>query len=50
MVCTRRDGELKRMLVPALAHKIKACEDSVSTWGPRWWRTGARFDSLKWAS
>lgn len=50
MVCTHRDEELKRLLVPALAHKIKACEDGISTWGPRWWRTGARFDSLEWGT
>ncbi|KAL8940656.1 MAG: hypothetical protein Q9216_002704 [Gyalolechia sp. 2 TL-2023] len=49
MVCTHKDGELKQLLVPALAHRIKACEDGFSTWAPRWWRTGARFDSLEWA-
>ncbi|KAL9006453.1 MAG: hypothetical protein Q9188_000761 [Gyalolechia gomerana] len=44
-----RDEELKQLLVPALAYRIKACEDGFLTWGPRWWRTGARFDSLEWA-
>lgn len=50
LVCTRQDEELKALLVPALAHRIKACEDGILTWGPRWWRTGARFDSLEWVS
>lgn len=35
--------------MPALAHHIRACEDTFLTWAPRWWRTGARFDSLEWA-
>ncbi|KAL9605812.1 MAG: hypothetical protein Q9179_000998 [Wetmoreana sp. 5 TL-2023] len=49
LVSTRTDSELKSLLVPALAHRIKACEDGFLTWVPRWWRTGARFDSLEWA-
>lgn len=49
IVCTRIDKELKQLLVPALAYRIRACEDGFLTWGPRWWRTGARFDSLEWA-
>ncbi|KAL8952468.1 MAG: hypothetical protein Q9222_001630 [Ikaeria aurantiellina] len=49
LVGTRTDQELHNLLVPALAHRIKACGDGILTWGPRWWRTGARFDSLKWA-
>ncbi|KAL9038467.1 MAG: hypothetical protein Q9180_003116 [Flavoplaca navasiana] len=49
LVSTRTDQELKALLVPALAHRIKACGDGFMTWGPRWWRTGARFDSLEWA-
>ncbi|KAL8694420.1 MAG: hypothetical protein Q9218_000912 [Villophora microphyllina] len=49
LISTRTDQELTGLLVPALAHKIKACEDGFLTWGPRWWRTGARFDSLEWA-
>ncbi|KAL8714945.1 MAG: hypothetical protein Q9220_001458 [cf. Caloplaca sp. 1 TL-2023] len=49
LVGTRTDQELQKLLVPALAHRIKACEDGFLTWGPRWWRTGARFDSLEWA-
>ncbi|KIW02730.1 uncharacterized protein PV09_06164 [Verruconis gallopava] len=46
---TRTNDELKRLLVPALAHKITACHDDVWTWLPRWWKTGARFDSVDWA-
>ncbi|MCJ1297948.1 hypothetical protein MMC08_000737 [Hypocenomyce scalaris] len=48
-VATRTDEELRRLLVPALAHQINACGDSFFTWSRRWWRTGARFDSIEWA-
>lgn len=47
--CTRTDDELKKLLVPELARKITACEDPWYVWIPRWWKTGARFDSLEWA-
>lgn len=49
LLCTRTDDELKRLLVPALAYRIRAASDSVTKWLPRWYRTGARFDSLDWA-
>ncbi|MCJ1254677.1 hypothetical protein MMC24_002492 [Lignoscripta atroalba] len=49
LVATRTDNELKKLLVPALAHQIHACEGSFFTWIRRWYRTGARFDSLEWA-
>ncbi|SPO01097.1 probable lipase 5 [Cephalotrichum gorgonifer] len=49
LVATRTNDELKELLVPALASRIDACGDSVLTWLPRWWRTGARFDSVDWA-
>ena len=49
LVATRTDSELKHLLVPALAHKIKACRDGLTTWARRWWRTGARFDTMDWA-
>jgi predicted acylesterase/phospholipase RssA len=49
LVCTRTDEELKSLLVPALAYRIRACQDSFSVWFRRWWKTGARFDSLDWA-
>ena len=49
LVATRTDEELKQLLVPALAHRIRACHEGFTTWARRWWRTGARFDSLDWA-
>lgn len=49
LACTRTDKELKKLLVPRLARKITACEDPWYVWIPRWWRTGARFDSIAWA-
>lgn len=35
--------------MPELADRITACEEPFSVWGPRSWRTGARFDLLQWA-
>ncbi|KAJ5601058.1 hypothetical protein N7510_010592 [Penicillium lagena] len=49
LVATRTDEELKHLLVPALAHRIRACHERFPTWMRRWWRTGARFDTLDWA-
>ncbi|KAJ9647607.1 uncharacterized protein PV06_00319 [Exophiala oligosperma] len=49
LVATRTDEELKQLLVPALAHRIRACHEGFATWARRWWRTGARFDSIDWA-
>ena len=49
LVGTRTNDELKELLIPALAHRINACEESVSVWLRRWWVTGARFDSIAWA-
>ena len=49
LVATRTSEELKALLVPALAHRITACGESFPTWFSRWWRTGARFDTLDWA-
>lgn len=49
LVATRTDEELKQLLVPALAHRIKACYEGPKVWIPRLWRTGARFDTLTWA-
>ena len=49
LVATRTDSELADLLVPALAYHMNACSESILTWAPRWRRTGARFDSLKWA-
>ncbi|CRK16298.1 hypothetical protein BN1723_010926 [Verticillium longisporum] len=49
LVATRTNDELKTLLVPAVAGKITACRESFVTWFPRWWKTGARFDSVDWA-
>ncbi|KAF1841839.1 lipid particle protein [Cucurbitaria berberidis CBS 394.84] len=49
LLCTRTDEELKKLLVPALAHRITACSDDMFTWIKRWYTTGARFDSVEWA-
>ncbi|KAL1970572.1 hypothetical protein VTN77DRAFT_4216 [Rasamsonia byssochlamydoides] len=49
LVATRTDDELKQLLVPALAYKINACHEGFTTWIQRWWRTGARFDTMDWA-
>ncbi|KAN0077828.1 Acyl transferase/acyl hydrolase/lysophospholipase [Elaphomyces granulatus] len=49
LVATRTDEELKQLLVPALAHRIRACREGFTTWIRRWWRTGARFDAIDWA-
>jgi predicted acylesterase/phospholipase RssA len=46
---TRTNEELRNLLVPALAHRITACHDNFTTWFGRWWKTGARFDSIDWA-
>jgi predicted acylesterase/phospholipase RssA len=49
LVCTRTDAELKTLLVPELAQKLTACEDTFTVWIKRFWTTGARFDSVTWA-
>ncbi|KAK4545577.1 hypothetical protein LTR36_002927 [Oleoguttula mirabilis] len=49
LLSTRTDDELKNLLIPALAYRIRACSEPFFTWAPRWWRTGARFDSVDWA-
>ncbi|KAI5300897.1 hypothetical protein KEM55_004101 [Ascosphaera atra] len=49
LACTRTDEELRKALVPELAHKIKACEESFMQWWRRWRTTGARFDAVDWA-
>lgn len=49
LLCTRTDEELKKLLVPALAHRITACHEGILTWSKRWYKTGARFDSVDWA-
>ncbi|KAK3504657.1 patatin-like phospholipase domain-containing protein NCU11180 [Neurospora crassa] len=49
LVATRTNDELKELLNPALAHKITACREPFTVWFWRWWKTGARFDSVDWA-
>lgn len=49
LVATRTDDELKRLLVPALAYRMKACHERFPVWIRRFWRTGARFDTVTWA-
>lgn len=49
LLATRTDEELRKLIVPALANRITACHDTWTTWVPRWYRTGARFDSIDWA-
>lgn len=49
MVCTHTDDELRELLVPRLADHITACEESIRVWMLRFWRTGARFDTVEWA-
>ncbi len=49
LVATRTNDELRRLLVPALADHINACSEPFSVWFRRWWKTGARFDSVDWA-
>ncbi|KAK6388354.1 hypothetical protein LTR81_027202 [Elasticomyces elasticus] len=49
LLATRTNEELKKLIVPALAYRITACSEPWTTWVPRWWRTGARFDSVHWA-
>ncbi|TFY57916.1 hypothetical protein EVJ58_g6735 [Rhodofomes roseus] len=50
MVCTRTDAELRRLLVPDMARRLTAFEESFQVWFKRFWSTGARFDAIHWAS
>ncbi|KAI9447844.1 patatin-domain-containing protein [Lactarius indigo] len=49
LACTHTDDELRQILVPELANKINACEEPINVWATRFWKTGARFDSVDWA-
>ncbi|KAK0623423.1 patatin-like phospholipase domain-containing protein [Immersiella caudata] len=49
LVATRTNDELKELLIPSLAHRITACREPITVWFHRWWKTGARFDSVDWA-
>ena len=46
LVCTRTDEELRLLLVPELSAKITPCEETFSVWIKRFWKSGARFDSV----
>lgn len=48
-ICCRKDDELRELLRPELADRITACEESMLVWMRRFWRTGARFDTVAWA-
>jgi predicted acylesterase/phospholipase RssA len=50
LVATRTNDELKQLLIPALSTRINACREPMSVWFFRWWKTGARFDSVDWAA
>ncbi|KAF5333347.1 hypothetical protein D9611_002486 [Ephemerocybe angulata] len=45
-MCCYTDEELRVMLVPEIADRITACEESVDVWIKRFMKTGARFDSV----
>ncbi|KAG8956859.1 hypothetical protein FRC04_000337 [Tulasnella sp. 424] len=49
LVCTHTDEELETLLVPKLADHITACEEPIRVWMTRFWKTGARFDTVEWA-
>ncbi|KAI8346367.1 acyl transferase/acyl hydrolase/lysophospholipase [Choanephora cucurbitarum] len=48
IVCTRTDEELNEILNPALAKRIRVCQDSWKTMFLRFIKTGAVFDSEQW--
>ncbi|KAI9305391.1 acyl transferase/acyl hydrolase/lysophospholipase [Cunninghamella echinulata] len=48
IVCTRTDDELREVLVPELAHRIKIAHDSWITKLTRYATTGAIFDCEHW--
>ncbi|KAG9028431.1 hypothetical protein FRB95_006509 [Tulasnella sp. JGI-2019a] len=49
IVCTHTDDELKELIVPRLSERITASSDPMSVWLVRFWKTGARFDTVEWA-
>lgn len=48
LVCTRTDAELAQVLDPKLSRRITVCYESTWQWMLRYYRTGARFDSVDW--
>lgn len=49
LAATRTNEELHELLVPELAQRITACNESMSVYINRFIKTGARFDSVDWA-
>ncbi|THH28944.1 hypothetical protein EUX98_g5239 [Antrodiella citrinella] len=49
LICCYTDAELRELLCPELATRITAFEEPFKVWGKRFWKTGARFDSIDWA-
>ncbi|TCD69689.1 hypothetical protein EIP91_006706 [Steccherinum ochraceum] len=49
VVCCYTDAELRELLVPELVTRLTAFEEPFKIWGKRFWKTGARFDTLHWA-
>ncbi|KAH8830520.1 patatin-like phospholipase domain-containing protein [Flagelloscypha sp. PMI_526] len=49
LVCTHTNEELKHLIVPELASKISAFEESSTVVLKRLFRTGALFDAVSWA-
>ena len=50
LVGTRTNEELLKLLVPGLADKIDLLSsEPMSVWLKRWWKTGAKYDAVKWA-
>ena len=45
LVATHTDDELRELLVPELADRLIGCDEPMSMWISRIWRTGALFDS-----
>lgn len=50
LVATRTNEELLSLINEKLASRIKPFgNEPMATWIKRWWKTGARFDSIEWA-
>lgn len=50
LAATRHNNELLELIKPKLACKINAFDNEpMWKWIKRWWKTGARFDSVDWA-
>lgn len=49
LAATRTNKELLSLITPKLVKQIHPFDESFIDGVRRWWRTGARFDSLEWA-